>query len=280
MYLDEMQGLPVQDIILDIPAIPGRAAEKLGYPTQKPLALLERIVEASSNPGDIVLDPFCGCGTVIEAAETLARQWIGIDITHLAINLIEKRLNDGFEHKDWMTEIFGAPQDLAAARDLAASDRFQFQFWACSLVHALPFGGEPSKGADKGVDGVILFNDEGPKAKAKRIVVSVKSGERVSPSMVRDLRGTVEREGASAGLFITLSDPTPAMTTEAADAGYYVMPANSSDMTEPVPKIQILTVENLLKGLGPKLPLDYSGGRGTFKRNPTVHHPMEQKPIF
>ncbi|MDR1314004.1 MAG: restriction endonuclease [Deltaproteobacteria bacterium] len=275
-YLDETPGLAPQDVIADIPPVNARAAERLGYPTQKPLALLERFVSASSNPGDLVLDPFCGCGTAVEAAEKLGRQWIGIDVTHLAIALVEKRLEDGFRHKglSWVT--VGTPKDIAAARDLAERDKFQFQFWACSLVRARPAGGVARKGADKGVDGLMLFNDEGPKAKRKKILVSVKGGANVSPSMIRDFRGTIEREGAALGLFITLADPTKAMLAEAAAAGLYMPPGNRS---LPVPKIQILLVEDLLNGIGPKLPQDFAGGTITFKRNRPSIAPVDRNPL-
>jgi site-specific DNA-methyltransferase (adenine-specific) len=255
---------------LDLSPVNARAAERLGYPTQKPLALLERIVSASSNPGDLVLDPFCGCGTPVEAAEKLGRQWIGIDVTHLAIALVEQRLELGFRHKGISWEVTGTPKDLAAARDLAERDKFQFQCWACSLVRARPAGGEARKGADRGVDGVIVFNDEGPKARLKRAVVSVKGGANVALDMIRALRGTMDREKADLGLFVTLTEPTRAMKAEAASAGLYAHPDGASASAASVPRIQILTVEDLLKGIRPQLPPDFTQGGGTFKRNRAV----------
>ena len=196
--------------------INSQAAERLGYPTQKPLALLERILQASSNPGDVVLDPFCGCGTAVHAAQKLGRAWIGIDITHLAISLIEKRLRDAFPGIAFETH--GAPADLAGARDLAARNKYQFQWWACSLVNAQPFGGK-KKGADTGIDGLIYFQDD-LRSTGKKIVVSVKGGEHVGRAMIADLKNSVEREGASLGLFVTLTPPTQPMIAEAASAGF------------------------------------------------------------
>ena len=185
-YLDEMPGVPIQDIWSDIP--PALGKQDLGYPTQKPLALLERIIEASSNPGDVVLDPFCGCGTTIAAAQKLDRRWIGIDITHLSIALQKYRLQEMFPDIEF--QIIGEPQSVNAARQLANDDRFQFQWWALSLVKARPLGGDTGsrkgkKGADKGIDGVITFIDEA-KGKPNHALIQVKSGK-VSSRDIRDL---------------------------------------------------------------------------------------------
>jgi site-specific DNA-methyltransferase (adenine-specific) len=280
-YLDSTQGTDVQDVIDDIKPLSKNSAERLGYPTQKPIALLERILSASSEPGDLVLDPFCGCGTAVEAAEKLGRQSIGIDITHLAISLVEKRLSEGFGPGGPKWEVIGTPKDLAAARDLAARDKHQFQYWACSLVRAWPsFSGKVRKGADKGIDGVILFNDEGPRAKPKKIIVSVKGGEHVSSGMIRNLRGTIEREGAAIGLFITLAEPTRHIKLEAADAGLYMPAANNNPAgSAQVPRIQVLRIEDLLKGHGPSLPPDFTTGTITFKRNRPTTSP-KPKPIL
>lgn len=174
------EGIPIQDIIADIQPLNSQAQERLGYPTQKPVALLERIITASSNRGDVVLDPFCGCGTTVHAAEKLGRQWIGIDITHLSISLIEKRLKDAFPGIRF--EVHGAPKDLEGARDLSHRDKYQFQWWAVSLVDAVPFGGK-KKGADGGIDGHIFFRS-GAKT-VEKAIVSVKGGG----VGVRDIRG-------------------------------------------------------------------------------------------
>lgn len=250
-YLDEQPGIPLGDVWSDIPPINSRAAERLGYPTQKPLALLERIIETSSNPGDVVLDPFCGCGTTVAAAQKLGRRWIGIDITHLSIALMKYRLQEMFP--DAKFQIVGEPKSVQSARQLAQDDRFQFEWWALSLVKARPSGGEQGskqgkKGADRGIDGVITFIDDAS-GKPKRILVQVKSGK-VSSSQIRDLVGTVKREGAAMGFFISLEAPTRDMTTEAVSAGFYQSPG----WNQRFPAIQILTIEELLRGVMPQLP--------------------------
>jgi DNA modification methylase len=256
-YLDEVAGVAIGDFWGDISAINSQADERLGYPTQKPLALLERIINASSNPGDVVLDPFCGCGTAVHAAQKLGRQWIGIDITHLAISLIEKRLKDAFPGIKF--EIEGTPKDADGARNLAERDKYQFQWWACSLVNAAPYQGK-KKGADSGIDGLIFFHDD--KSGAKKIVVSVKGGENVNVAMVRDLGHVVDREKASMGFFVTLAEPTRPMREEAIAAGFYDAPRFGSEY----PKLQILTIEGLMNGTErPRFP-DLTLGRSTFKR--------------
>lgn len=171
-YLEDTPGVLIQDVITDIFPINSQAQERLGYPTQKPQALLERIIEASTNPGDIVLDPFCGCGTAVAAAQKLGRQWIGIDITHLAIGLIKTRLRDSFGEA-LQFEVIGEPVSLSGAQALAQEDPFQFQSWALSLVGARL--AETKKGADHGIDGKLYFIDD-PKAGAKQIIISVKGG--------------------------------------------------------------------------------------------------------
>lgn len=255
-YLDEMPGVPLQNDWQDIlPTTTGN--EYLGYPTQKPLALLERIIQASSNEGDVVLDPFCGCGTAVHAAQKLNRRWIGIDITHLAISLIEKRLRDAFPGIEF--EVHGTPKDLGGAKNLAKRDKYQFQWWACSLVNAQPYQGK-KKGADTGIDGLIYFqDDDGP---AKKVIVSVKGGENVNVAMIRDLGHVIEREDAQMGLFVTLAEPTRPMKEEAAKAGYYESPVIGKSFS----RIQILTVENLLNGTEEALYPDLGRGGLTFKK--------------
>ena len=243
-HRDELKGKAVSDIWDDINRVNPVGGERLGYPTQKPVALLERLVAASSNPGDLVLDPFCGCGTTIHAAEKLGREWIGIDVTHLAISLIEKRLNDawpGIEYK-----VHGTPKDLDGANALAAADKYKFQWWAISLVNAVPFGGK-KKGADSGIDGLIYFKPEGKKS--EKAIVSVKGGANVSVAMIRDLGHVVDREDAKIGVFITLTSPTGPMTKEAVKAGFYETEYGK------YPKLQILTIEDLFAGKKPDIPL-------------------------
>lgn len=227
------------DNVWRFPMLQPASPERLGYPTQKPVALLERVLLASSNPDDVVLDPFCGCGTTVHAAQKLGRQWIGIDVTHLAIGLIEKRLRDAFPKVEFVTH--GVPQDIAGARDMARRGRqdknyyFEFEKWALSLINAQP-GNLSKKGADKGIDGNIYF------AKTSRAIVSVKAGDNVGVAMIRDLRGVIERENAEIGIFLTLTEPTKPMIVEAAAAGQYI-----EEGSAPVPRIQIVSVEEALK---------------------------------
>lgn len=242
-YLDEQRGRPLGDVWTDIPPINSQAQERLGYPTQKPVALLERIIAASSREGDLVLDPFCGCGTTVHAAEKMGRRWIGIDVTHLAISLIERRLKDAFPDIDF--DVHGTPKDLESALDLARRDKYQFQWWAVSLVGARPYGGK-KKGADKGIDGILFFRSG--KDTTERAVVSVKGGENVGVGMVRDLIAVVEREKAAIGILISLALPTKPMEKEAAAAGFFETP------TGKVPKIQIITLAELFQGIRPRIP--------------------------
>ncbi|MDE2303494.1 MAG: restriction endonuclease [Sphingomonadales bacterium] len=242
-FLDEMPGVPLQNDWSDIPPVIGN--ERLGYPTQKPVALLERIIAASSNPGDVVLDPFCGCGTAVHAAQKLDRNWIGIDVTHLAISLIEKRLKDAFPGIAFKVE--GRPQDLAAALDLAARDKYQFQWWAVSLVDALPYGGK-KKGADGGIDGLIYFKPDGKRS--EKAIVSVKGGHNVSVTMIRDLHSAMEREGAIFGVFITLALPSAPMLKEAAAVGVW----ENEYTGRKHPRLQILTLAELFQGRRPDIP--------------------------
>jgi site-specific DNA-methyltransferase (adenine-specific) len=264
-YLNEAKGIPLQDMILDVSSLVtmgGDKQERLDYPTQKPVALLERIISASSNPGDIVLDPFCGCGTAIAAAQKLGRSWLGIDITHLSIALQKYRLKDMFNldaGKDYA--VIGEPEDVASARQLAADDRYQFQWWALSLLRAKPLGGQEGskqgkKGSDKGIDGVINFLDDNS-GKPKRVLVQVKSGK-VKSGDIRDLVGTLQREQAAMGIFLTLEPPSRDMITEAVIAGFY----HSDGWHTDFPRLQIITVEELLHGKTVKMPPAY----GTFKQ--------------
>lgn len=265
---EESEGVKMSDV-WDIPIIAPSSKERLGYPTQKPLALLERIIQASSNKGDIVLDPFCGCGTAVHASQNLGREWVGIDITHLAISLIEKRMKTAFPSITF--EIHGTPKDLDGARDLAERDKYQFQWWACSLVNAQPYQGK-KKGADGGIDGIIFFQDD--EKCAKKIIVSVKGGENVTRTMVADLKNTVEREKAEIGLFVTLAKPTQPMITEAVSAGFYESPKGNFQ------KIQILTVEDLLSGKAKPQYFDMSLGSHNFKKAKIEEERIEQKKLL
>jgi site-specific DNA-methyltransferase (adenine-specific) len=238
---EESKGLPLRDV-WQVPIIAGFSKERLGYPTQKPEALLERIIQASSNEGDIVLDPFCGCGTSITVAERLKRRWLGIDITHLAIALIKKRLHDTYGPELAPYEVVGEPADAKSAEALAESNRHQFEWWALGLVDAFP-AQDKKRGADKGVDGVIYFKDDAGGAH-KKIIVQVKSGH-VGSAHVRDLKGVLERDQAAIGALITLKPPTRDMKVEAAAAGFYV-PEQFPEHR--FPRLQILTIAELFAG--------------------------------
>lgn len=261
IYLDEIKGVLVDDVWTDIPPINSQAAERLGYPTQKPETLLERIINASSNEGDVILDPFCGCGTAVAVAQKLNRHWSGIDITHLAITLIKKRLIDSFG-KNARYKVIGEPTVLEDARKLAEEDKYQFQWWALGLVGARP--AEQKKGADHGIDGRRTFID-GKKRLPTDIIFSVKGGA-VQVKDIRDLRGVIERESAAVGVLITLEEPTKPMRKEAADSGHY-----RSDFQDTVhPRIQIISIEELLDGKKVDLPIlaQMSSQDTTYKKAP------------
>jgi site-specific DNA-methyltransferase (adenine-specific) len=237
IYLEDVEGDLIDSVWVDIPPVNPVAIERLGYPTQKPIALLERIISASSKEGDVVLDPFCGCGTAVDAAQKLRRKWIGIDITHLAISLIEKRLKDRYKSRAKF-DVHGTPKDIDAARDLSERDKHQFQWWAVSLVDAQPYRGK-KKGGDTGIDGIKYFHDA-DKAGSRKIVVSVKGGG-IKPDDVRALNHVRDREKAEIGLFISLEKPTPAMVKDAASAGFYTTITGKK-----IPRVQLLTIEGLL----------------------------------
>jgi site-specific DNA-methyltransferase (adenine-specific) len=237
--VDLTKGSQLQDFWADIDSPNSGAGELLGYPTQKPLALLERIITASSNVGDVVLDPFCGCGTAVHAAQKLDRRWAGIDITYLAIGLIRRRMEDAFPGLA-INEV-GVPFDLPGAAALAAHDPYQFQFWAIDKLGAQPVGGEHRRGADRGIDGVIPFVEGA--TNLKRVIVSVKAGH-IEPAYVQQLKGVMEGQGAPMGVLVTLKEPTRAMRTEAVSAGSY----HSDFWNRDYPRIQLITAADLLAG--------------------------------
>ena len=258
-YLDESKGLPAQDVWADIEALRSWHKERLGYPTQKPVALLERIIAASSLPGQTVLDPFCGCGTAVHAAQALNRRWIGIDITHLAVDLIERRLRQAFGDNAHFS-IIGTPVDLDGAKSLAAHDKHEFQLWAIAQIKGVPFQGG-KKGADGGIDGLIYFKPDGKKT--ERAIISVKGGENVGVIMIRDLAHVVERERAKIGVFLTLAPATKPMQTEAYRAGFYETEHGRHL------RIQIISVADLFRGRKADIPmLDNSAYRSTLEHMP------------
>ena len=221
--------------------------EKLGYDTQKPEGLLERIISSSSNEGDVVLDPFCGCGTTVQVAQKLNRRWIGIDITHLAIGLIKTRLDDAYGPEIRSTyEVIGEPTDVAGAAQLAEENKYQFQYWALGLCGARPTEGI-KKGADRGIDGRLYFHDDNS-GSSRQIVFSVKGGHNIGVSEVRDLIGVLQRERAEIGVYISFEEPTKPMLREAAEAGFYTSPGSSGAEGGKYPRIQLLTIRDLLEG--------------------------------
>jgi len=270
-YLLSGSGSAIQDIIIDIPAIGAQAAERLGYPTQKPVTLLERIIQASSNEGDVVLDPFCGCGTTIAAAQTLGRAWIGIDITFLAITLMKVRLRDSFGDAAKFN-VLGEPVSVPDAERLAESDPYQFQWWALGLVNARPV--DQKKGADKGIDGRIVFMGDKP-GTFESVILSVKAGK-TGAAHVRDLIGVLEREKAAIGVLISMQEPTAPMKTEAATAGFF----ESATWNKKYPKVQLLTIADIMAGKQIEMP-PIRQVNSTFKKAPKVEEKgKEQKKLF
>jgi DNA modification methylase len=268
LFIEDSKGAPVQDLWTDIPALTGSNEDRLGYPTQKPVALLERIISATTDTGDVVLDPFCGCGTTIAAAQTLKRRWIGIDITHLAINLIRTRLLDTYGPSAKFA-VIGEPTTVEDAEELAKTDQYQFQWWALGLVGARPV--EQKKGADKGIDGRLYFHEEGKKAQAtKSAIFSVKAGH-VTSSQVRDLVGVLTREKADIGVLISFEEPTRDMRKEAASAGFYESPWGTH------PRVQLLTVGEILEGKTVDMPRT-AGTNRTFKKAPKAKRVKEAHP--
>jgi len=254
-------GVPLDDV-WDISRVP---PIKQLFPTQKPDALLERIIEVCTDEGHVVLDPFCGCGTTVITAQKLKRNWIGIDITHLAITLIKHRLADSFAQKVGY-KVIGEPVDLNGAMELAKSDKYQFQWWALGLVDARPI--EQKKGADKGIDGRLFFHDD-ESGKTRQIIFSVKGGA-VNVAHVRDLNGVLKREGAEMGVIISARKPTSAMRKEASAADVY----RSEAFGKNYPKVQILTVEDLLNGK--KIDMPYHVSK-TFKKTEKVETTEEEQ---
>lgn len=245
-YLDEQPGVPLQDIWTDIRLHAG-SAERLGYPTQKPLALLERIITASSNPGDRILDPFCGCGTTIDAAQRLGREWVGIDITFIAVDLIEKRLHHTFGSGITDTyAVHGIPRDVEGAAALFEESPFDFERWAVSLIGAQP---NQKQVADKGRDGVARFFTDGSGG-IGQLLVSVKGGKTVIPAFVQELSGAMLQHKAQMGVLITMTKPTKGVMEAVNHGGSYTWPVTNATF----PRLQLFTVEQLLRGERPKAP--------------------------
>jgi site-specific DNA-methyltransferase (adenine-specific) len=260
-YLDEQRGRPFGDVWTDILPVLGGTDEQIGFPTQKPIALLERILKLTTKPGDIVLDPFCGCGTTIEAAQKLGREWIGIDVTHLAIDVIERRLQGAFPGVKYVVE--GIPKDEASAHKLAETDKYGFQDWAVFALRgrpeqsALGRARKSKKGSDAGIDGRIDFQDHPKATKTETVIVSVKGGKSIGPAMVRDLHGVMTREKAPIGVLFLRQPPTDDMVREAAQAGRYQAKSWGTEH----PRIQIITIEGIFAGVK----VDHPGVNVTHK---------------
>jgi DNA modification methylase len=273
-YLDEMAGVPLQDVWTDLDPINAKAAERLGYPTQKPEALLERIIESSSIDGDVVLDPFCGCGTAIAVAERLNRRWLGIDVTYLATNLVKNRLVDAFGEGVEFS-VTGEPTAAEDAARLAKEDPYQFEAWALGLVGARTT--TKKKGADRGIDGRLLFHEK-KGGKTRQVLISVKAG-RTGVRDVRDLRGVLEREDAEIGVLISIREPTQPMRTEAAGAGFYRSGSEGVGSWGQHPHIQLLTVGELLQGK--RIDMPPLSGNLTFRRAPRAERRRPvTRPLF
>ena len=263
-YSDADTGKLPQDLILDPIGFTnynkGYSDEYMDFETQKPLGLVKKFIKASCPADGTVLDPFCGCGTAIVATELLNKQdnnsqrkWVGIDVTHLSITLLKSRLSNecNLFHAGVDYEVIGEPTTLQDAHGLALDNRFQFQFWALSLVNARPLNKDRKKGADQGIDGVLGFIDgSGKRLRRRPVLIQVKSGK-VGVRDIRDLRGTVEREDAAIGVFITLGSPTGPMEREAVSAGFFEPESWSGRH----PRLQILTIEALLDGAQVNMPL-------------------------
>ncbi|WP_217343705.1 DNA methyltransferase [Mycobacteroides abscessus] len=246
-YLSEQRGRPLGDVWTDIPPINSRAAERLGYPTQKPLALLDRLIKLTTEPGDVVLDPFCGCGTTVDAAQRLGRQWIGIDVTQLAIDVITTRLGYTFGRDVFKDiKVTGIPKDLRGARALFDLSPLEFETWAVTLINA---EANRKQVADKGVDGVARF-PLGAKGQIGKLIVSVKGGKNIGPAMVRELLGAVEARKAQMGVLITLSPATKGVTDAINHGGVFTHPSNG----QTYPRLQHITVADLLAKKRPQVP--------------------------
>ncbi len=258
-YLDEMSGSPVGNVWSDIKPVQSQAAERLGYPTQKPLALLRRIIEASSNAGDIVLDPFCGCGTAVVAAEELNRRWLGIDITSLAIGVIEKRIRQ--IHPAAQFAVQGLPDRPEDALALAERNKYDFQDWVVLKLGGQPIResapGKAVKGPDGGVDGVIYFEDATGTHKA---YISAKGGKNYGVEMMNALDGAMNDKGGVIGVLVIIDEPTRPMRELAARSPLYESKDNLGNVHH-YSRLQVITVADLIaKGSAAiRMPLHYEG---------------------
>lgn len=242
-YLEEQRGRSLGDVWIDIPPLNSQARERLGYPTQKPVRLLDRLIRSATNPECVVLDPFCGCGTTVAAAQAAGRQWIGIDVAYHAIRVIEDRLADMPDKVQY--DLGGIPRDFSSAVRLADRDKYQFQWWANYLVGVQALK-EIRKGPDRGIDGQMFFMN-GPRGWG-RVLTSVKGGQHVGAKDVREFKAVIGRENAEMGLFICLREPTREMRSEAASFGF-VDTAHGH-----LPRLQIVSIDRWFQGERPVVP--------------------------
>jgi hypothetical protein len=255
-YLDESRGVAVQNIWTDIKPLQSGQKEKLGYPTQKPESLLERIILTSSNEGDTILDAYCGCGTSVAVAERLNRKWVGMDITYQSISLILKRLEEHFGISTIQNiQINGVPQDIESAEALARKPddrtRKEFEKWAVLTYSNNRAAINERKGGDGGIDGTAYLLDYNKKTEQdyKQIIFSVKSNKSLSPSVIRDLFGTIEREKAAMGILLTLY-PMPSLIKESKKYGTY----ENKMFGHIYQRIEVVTIQDILDGKTMKLP--------------------------
>jgi site-specific DNA-methyltransferase (adenine-specific) len=244
-FLDdvEAEGASIQDIWTDISPVNSQANEATGLNTQKPLPLLARIIEASSSAGDLVLDPFCGCGTTIEACEGMGRKWIGIDIAIRQMDVIKDRLDAKFQPRVWKE--YGEPSGVDEAAHLADTNPYDFQWWAVRKLGGQPPKGEKKKGGDGGIDGRMTLQDF-TSSTNRSVIVSVKGGRTLTPEMVKSLDTTVRLERADYGFLVTMHPPTPGMRAVARECG--TLPGSTMRDGKLAHRIRIITIPEILAG--------------------------------
>jgi site-specific DNA-methyltransferase (adenine-specific) len=266
-YFDENKGVAVDTLWDELPQMGTHSAERLGYPTQKPRALLERIIQASSNEGDLILDGFCGCGTTVDAAESLKRQWVGMDISPIAIALMKRRLQDSYKTELSKFTVRGIPEDKISAEKLWEQNPFAFQDWWITEfdVFSTTFG---TKGADKGIDGLGMYLVPGVEQPIKA-AFQVKGGK-VQSKDIDALWGSMNKHKCELGVFLSLHSPTKPMLETVANSGYYSAAGFN------YPRLQILTLDEFFSGKSLNLPKTNI----TFKSAQTTGKAIDQQGLF
>lgn len=267
MKRHQSSGMPIQDVISDIAPINSMAAERLRYPTQKPETLLERLIAASSNRNDTVLDPFCGCGTTVAAAQFLKRKWIGVDVAYDAIKIIRDRmqrigLKDGRDYEVW-----GDPESLEDAMSLADEHKYQFQWWAVRRLGAREI--DYKRGADQGVDGRLVLRAERLGRRLPEAIIQVKAGK-ATRAHVAQLTGDVEGENVELGVLVTRTKATKAMREAASRVGDY------TDGKKWYPRIQLLTAADIIAGKGVEYPERMLTAKKAVPKKPTASKAREK----